>query len=107
MSDLIKQYANNGTNAPIYFWRDLNGRTEIDCLLNRGGQLIAIEMKARETGFANYFDGLLRWNEIAKTSPDNNYVIYAGEHTYRNKKGNLVNWQASGNLVNKLEDTKK
>lgn len=107
ISDLIKQYCNNGMDAPIYFWRDLNGRTEVDCLINRGTSLIAIEVKAGESVTSSYFDGLARWNEIAKTGTTGNYVIYAGKHNQKRENGSLVSWQSAGNLVQKLEGSRK
>lgn len=107
ISDLIKQYCNMGIEAPIYFWRDLNGRTEVDCLIHKGSKLLAIEIKAGETSISSYFGGLEQWNEIAKTSPADNYVIYAGEHNQHRTNGNLISWQSSSNLVQKLEKPRK
>lgn len=106
ISDLIKQYANRGTEAPVYFWRDKNGRVEVDCLVDRGGRLVAVEIKAGENGDGGYFDGLEQWNEIAKTSPADNYVVYAGGQDQQRGKGILVSWQSSSNLVRKIEGVK-
>jgi predicted AAA+ superfamily ATPase len=102
IGDLIKQYYNDGTDAPIYFWRDLNGRTEVDCLIDGGVKLTAIEIKAGETSATGYFEGLKRWNEIADTPPTHNYVVYTGEHNQTRSTGNLVTWQSAGSLVKKL-----
>lgn len=107
ISDLAKQYYNQGLEAPLYFWRDLNGRTEVDCLINRGIKLVAIEIKAGDASTSRYFDGLTQWNEIAKTNPADNYVVYTGEHNQPWQKGNLISWQSSSSLVQKLEGTKK
>ena len=103
ISDLIKQYCNNGVDAPIYFWRDLNGRTEVDCLITKGNSLIAVEIKAGETGMSSYFDGLTQWNEIAKTNSTDNYIVYAGKHDQQRKNGKLVSWQSSGTFIQRLE----
>jgi uncharacterized protein len=103
VADIFKQYYSIGTTAPIYFWRDMNGRIEIDCLLNLGSSLVPIEIKSGEGISTNYFDSLSKWNEIAKTDPTKGYVIYAGEHIQRRTKGNLIGWQQSGNLIKKLE----
>jgi len=43
ISDLCKQYLNRGKRPPVYFWRDLNGRIEVDCIIDDGGKLFPID----------------------------------------------------------------
>ena len=103
IADIFKQYYNVGVNAPLYFWRDMNGRIEIDCLINLGAQLIPIEIKSGETAVNNYFDSLTKWNEISDSDPSRGYVIYGGDHKQLRSKGTLIGWQFSGDLVATLE----
>lgn len=102
IADIFKQYFSIGTGAPIYFWCDLNGRIEIDCLIDLGIKLIPIEIKSGGTIINRYFDSLEKWNEIAKADPSQGYVVYAGQYKLRHAKGNLIGWQASGKLVKQL-----
>ena len=102
ISDIIKQYNNLGEDAPVYFWRDMNGRIEVDCLIHEGPRIVAVEMKSGETGVTEYFDGLLRWNDVAETETASNYVIYGGIHDQQRKNGHLVSWRSSGDLVKKI-----
>lgn len=108
IADIFKQYYNRGARAPIYFWRDLNGRIEVDCLINLGSKLVPIEIKSGETIMSSYFDGLYRWHEVVKTPEQelshNSYVVYGGEYTQDRNKGHIVGWQQAGELVSRLED---
>jgi len=99
ISDIQKQFFNRGQQPPTYFWRDLNGRIEVDCLVNLGGKLFPIEIKAGESYVQRYFNGLTKWSTIANTDPSQSYLVYGGEHNQRRKAGNLVSWESAGNLI--------
>ena len=103
ISDLVKQFFNQGRRPSLYFWRDLNGRLEVDCLIDEGLKLVPIEIKAGETFSSSYFDGLASWNELTNTTPKDNYVIYGGEHTQARSAGNLVAWRDAGVLIDKIK----
>ncbi|HLJ31548.1 MAG TPA: ATP-binding protein [Candidatus Babeliales bacterium] len=102
ISDLFKQYYNKGTTAPLYYWRDKNGLIEIDCLIDRGGKLTPMEIKAGKTIVADFFNSLTKWNDIAQTNPQDGYIIYAGNQEQKREKGHVVGWQTTGNLIQKL-----
>lgn len=106
IADIFKQYFSIGTKAPVYFWRDLNGRIEVDCLLDLGIKLVPIEIKSGEMVSSNYFDGLNRWNELASADSTQCYVVYGGQYVQHFNSGNLVGWQESGALIEKLENRK-
>jgi predicted AAA+ superfamily ATPase len=106
IADLFKQFYNVGSRPPLYFWRDLNGRVEIDCLIDLGGKLTPVEVKSGQTPSESYFDSLTKWNEIADASPQNGYVVYGGEHKQKRSVGNLVGWQEAGQLIEKLHKKK-
>lgn len=103
ISDLFKQYFSLGTNVPLYFWRDKNGYIEIDCLINLGNSLVPLEIKSGQTINTNFFDSLTKWNEIAGTNPQNGYLIYGGDAQQKRSAGNVVGWQHSSNLIEKIE----
>lgn len=106
IADIFKQYYGSGTKAPVYFWRDMNGRVEIDCLLNQGIKLVPIEIKSGESINTNYFDSLSKWNEIAAADQTNGYVIYGGQEVQKRTKGNVIGWQKAGNLIATLEKSR-
>lgn len=103
IADLFKQYFSLGTSAPLYFWRDANGRIEIDCLINLGIKLIPIEVKSGENIMSDYFSALSAWNKLSKTDSKNSYVIYGGQGKQTYALGNLIGWKESGDFINKLE----
>lgn len=103
VADMFKQYFSLGSRAPLYFWRDLNGRIEVDCIVDLGVKLVPVEIKSGENIGSDYFDGITKWNELAKSDPEAGYIIYGGLHQQTRKAGNLVGWQAAGGLVNKIE----
>lgn len=106
ISDFYKQYYNIGLRPPLYFWRDLNGRFEVDCLIDQGIRLVPIELKAGQTSSSHFFDGLRQWNEIADADPANGYVVYGGDIAQSRSSGNLIGWQAAGQLIKKIEKTR-
>ncbi len=103
VSDLHKQYFNMGRRPPLYFWRDKNGYIEVDCLANIGNNLIPIEIKSGQTANTDFFHGLEKWHELAKTDPSTGYVIYGGQYTQKTSAGKLLSWKSSGNLMMELE----
>lgn len=103
LANLMKQYSNRGTQAPLYFWRDRNGRVEIDCLINQGYRLIPLEIKSSMTIRNEYFDGLLKFQEISRDPNAKNYVIYAGDTTEQRNPGTMVDWKSFGMFVDMIK----
>ncbi|CAN5215706.1 ATP-binding protein [soil metagenome] len=103
IGDLCKQYFNKGERPPLYFWREQNGRIEIDCIIDQALKLSAIEIKSSETTTSAFLDNLAEWNELSQTSPEDNYLIYAGKHNQTRSRGNVISWQSASTLVAHLE----
>lgn len=103
ISDLHKQYFNMGLRPPLYFWRDQNGRIEIDCLIDQGIKLSTVEIKSGQTIISNFFDNLTKWNEISESSAQDNYIIYAGEEVQSRTIAQVIGWKKAALLVEKLE----
>lgn len=109
IADIAKQYFNDGHRPPIYFWRDKNGRIEIDCLIDNHGTLSPIEIKGSLVTTANFFNGLKQWSELmqATSVPDKKlgkrFLVYAGQQAQVRTNGTVVPWEKCGNLVQKLE----
>lgn len=102
VADLWKQYSNAGTQPPLYFWRDKNGRIEVDCLIDQGRRLVPVEIKSSMTPRSEYFDGLLKFNEISQTSSEQNYVVYAGDAVLQKHAGTMIDWQTFGTFTTKI-----
>lgn len=102
VSDLNKQFFNKGNKPSLYFWRDHNGRVEVDCVIDKGPQLIPIEIKSSETIASDFFDGLKQWNELSQTSSESNYVIYGGDSNQKRMHGTIISWNSAGDLLTHL-----
>lgn len=104
VADLSKQYYNRGVQPPLYYWRDTNGRTEIDCIIDRGTSLIALEVKSGEVINESYFEGLENFKVIAQEANiEQSLVVYAGDQRQTRKGGVVLDWKNLGTLASKIE----
>lgn len=103
IADLYKQYLNAGEPAPLYFWRDQNGRIEIDCIIDRSGVLTPIEIKSGETIVSDYFTGLTNFKELAKTASQPGYIIYGGDSEQNRSAGHVIGWQRASTLIKTID----
>lgn len=92
ISELIKLSANQGKQRTLYFWRDHKGK-EIDCIIDHGNELTAIEIKSAATINQSYFDNLKYYKSLAQGNLKASYVIYAGENSLSMTEGEVINWQ--------------
>ena len=98
ISDLMKQFYNQGKMPPLHFWRDKHGH-EIDCIIEKADTLIPIEIKAGKTVSQDYFKGLDYWNSLTKSNPKNSYVVYAGKTNHKRANGNIVSWRSVTEII--------
>ena len=101
IADLYKQFCNNGIEPKLFFWRDQNGRYEVDCLIDAGGSLIALEIKSGETLSPDAFKKLESWSKISQTSAQN-YLIYAGREKKERESTVIMGWQEASEFVERL-----
>lgn len=99
IADLYKQYLNHGRRPPLYFWRDLNGRIEVDCIIDDGGKIFPVEIKSSTTIASDFFYGINQWNIMAGVPSKDSYIIYGGSLTQERSAGNIVGWKAAGTFV--------
>lgn len=103
ISDFQKQYYNNGISNPsTYFWRDQNGRIEVDCVIDRGDTLFPVEIKSGETINSSYFTSLNEWNKISSTNPEHGTLIYAGNKNQTRSTGKVLSWQNASQFITQL-----
>ena len=76
LSEIIKQRFNAGSLPNIYFWRDKSG-IEIDCILEKGSNLIPIEIKSAETINQDFFSNIVKWNLLSKNDPSNSFLTHS------------------------------
>lgn len=98
ISEIIKDAVHTGRQPSVYYWRESNG-IEIDCLIETGNQLIALEIKAGQTFNSDYFKNLNKF-------PDGNNVrkvlLYNGQETTNSSGISIYNWQKFPKFLNLL-----
>jgi uncharacterized protein len=93
ISEIYKHYYNHEKRPQhVYFWRDLSGH-EIDCVIQKGNDLVPIEIKASMTITRNFFEGLAFWADITGNTQTRGYIVYGGSKNQEWKTGNVVSWK--------------
>ncbi len=103
ISDFYKQSYNLGLEPSLYYWRDQNGRLEVDCLIDRGLKIVPVEIKSGETILNDFFDNIGQLSKIAGIDPSSGYIVYAGQSRQSRSVGTVIGWLAAGELIKKFE----
>ena len=94
ISEIIKNRINQNLDLNVYFWRDKYGY-EIDCLIEKGQDLIPIEIKSAKTINTDFFSGLNYWNELAQTEnrAEKTFLVYAGNENQKRSAAQVLSWK--------------
>ncbi|MFH1838056.1 MAG: ATP-binding protein [Candidatus Kuenenbacteria bacterium] len=92
ISEIFKKQFNSGAEPSCYYWRDKSGN-EIDCLIEEGGKLLQIEIKAGKTISSDFFSGLQYWKKIVGKNNTNFSVIYGGDIDQKRTDVKIINWK--------------
>lgn len=97
-NEFLKTRFNNGKTSNLYFWRDKLGR-EIDCIVEKSGDPIPIEIKSGKTFNDDFLKDLITWNKLSKRNPKKSYLVYGGDLSFKQKEVTLVGWKELGKLL--------
>jgi hypothetical protein len=92
VTDILKTFFNRGIRPDLYFWRDHSGH-EIDLLVDHGGRLHPIEIKASQTIGSDDLKGLLYFKQIAEGHIGDAYLIYGGEQNFSMSGVQIRSWK--------------
>jgi uncharacterized protein len=92
--ELLKARFNKALPSNLYFWRNNKG-DEIDLVIDRGEELIPVEIKSGRTLNADFFRGLERWRVLSSTDSEG-YLVYGGDVESRNRSTVIIPWQRAG-----------
>ena len=81
VSELYKAFTHRGELPPLFFWRDRTGH-EVDILMDRGSNLLPIEVKSGETVSGGLFDGLKYFCRLGPPASERGVLIYGGQDLY-------------------------
>lgn len=83
--DIYKRKLNSLSTSKLYYFRDSSG-SEVDLLIDKGSELLPIEIKASATFNSEYLKNIKYFNELSEGSLG--YFIYSGE-----KKTNVAGFE--------------
>lgn len=97
--EALKARYNQGKEPELYYFRDKQG-LEIDLILNRGRQLLPVEIKSAMTYDLSFAGNLRKFTSIASNTVSPT-VIYAGDIATEVKGVDFVNFRDTANVINK------
>ncbi len=92
ISELLKDRFHRGLRSNLYFWRDHKG-VEIDCIMEQGDKLIALEIKSAKTYTESFFKNIAYLEKISDREIYQSVVIYGGDRSISTKWGELCSWK--------------
>jgi hypothetical protein len=91
ISELFKNYYNQGREPDIFFWRDSAGH-EVDVILDNGKEQIPIEIKSGQTFVSDFFAGLDYWRSLPGQNNCRPLLVYGGDESYSRKNTAVISW---------------
>jgi hypothetical protein len=88
VSELLKQRFNAGMADNLFYWRDKTGN-EVDIILDKAGDLTAMELKAGETISQDFFKGIDYFGALNK-KPIQKVLVYGGKEEQKRSNGIIV-----------------
>lgn len=97
ISELLKKRFNEGGENNLYFWRDKVGH-EIDCLIDKGEDIEAVEIKSGLTVTEDYFKNMAYWKAISKNRYKKTFIVYGGQQEQKRQGLHVLPWKKMGIL---------
>jgi len=95
--DLLKSRYNRGLTNNLFFWRDNHGK-EVDCIIEKAGNLYPVEIKSSQTKSVHFFDKVNYYTRLAGIKVKKGYVVYGGKEEMVLKEGHLLPWNKMDSL---------
>jgi len=93
LSEFLKNYLHRGQVPDLYFWRDSTGH-EIDLLIDRGEELIPIEIKSGQTVASDFFSGIDFFRDLVQDPKYPAALFYGGDKSYRRNHVCVYSWSS-------------
>jgi predicted AAA+ superfamily ATPase len=91
LSELVKNSLHQGREPDLYFWRDSTGH-EIDAVLERGRELVALEVKSAQTVAEDFFAGIDFWRKLVGDPATPAGLVYGGDRSFRRRGVAVYSW---------------
>ncbi len=96
VAEIAKAHLHRGRRPRLSFYRDRGG-LEIDLLLERGADLVPVEIKSGRTPSSKAFAAIDRFAEVLSDQGPrllDRIVVYGGDETQIRSAGRLLSWQS-------------
>lgn len=97
VSESYKQLFNEGESPELWFWRDRSGH-EVDMIVERNSNYLAVEMKSGKTLSVEQFKGLKYWNNLTGDEGES-VLIYGGEQSSERNGIAVLPWHRAGDFL--------
>jgi len=97
VAEILKQYLHHGQVPQLFFYRDRKGH-EVDLIVERGREMLALEIKSGRTPSADYFSALEHFANVMTDTKKSGVagitklVLYGGEASQKRSQGRLLSW---------------
>ncbi|MDY0002461.1 MAG: ATP-binding protein [Polyangia bacterium] len=98
LSELRKSRFNRAKEDNLFFWRNNTGH-EVDIVCDRAGMLLPIEVKSGATIASDWFEGLERWQSLAKDRSLRPHLVYGGNDRQTRRAAEVLPWSAIGDIA--------
>jgi len=95
VNELLKSRFNAGLRSNLHFWRDHVGH-EVDCLLDEGRQVTAVEVKSGRTMTDDQLNGLRYYRKLAGDRCAAAWLVYGGSQSQRRSDAFVSDWRGFG-----------
>lgn len=96
VSEVVKYHLHRATTPTLHFYRDRQG-LEVDLVVDRGSDLVAVEVKSGRTAAPDLFSAHERFGAVSGISgrgrKQQDVVIYGGKASQKRARGDLISWQ--------------
>ncbi len=89
VTELRKVFVHNATPPALYYWRDSRGR-EVDVIMERGVDLLPVEIKAGQTVTREFFGGLDYYTKLS--GGRGGILVYGGTESYVRRGHRVCPW---------------
>ena len=91
--ELLKNALHQGREPDLSFWRDATGH-EIDAVIERGSERVAVEIKSGQTVADDFFAGIDFWRRLVGDPAAPAALIYGGDRSFRRRGVAVYSWSA-------------
>ena len=91
VSEFYKNFMHRGEQPRLHFWRDVAGH-EVDTVIDRGAELIPVEIKSAQTVASGFLDNLAYWRKLTGDETGPSALVYGGDQAFTRSGTSVYPW---------------